>query len=292
VKIVITGASGFIGSHVVDALSPHHELVLLMRRACPPFDAVPSLGSVAVDFERDCALDGLPDRADAVIHLAQSEHFREFPDRAIEVFRVNTASTASLLDYARRAGARTFVLASSGGIYGFGEREFSEDVPLAPRGELGYYLGTKLSSEVLADSYSAYMNVVTLRFFFVYGPRQRGTMLVPRLVERIRGGDPIVLHGPDGIRLNPTYVSDAVAAIAASLNLAGSHKINVAGPNILSMREMAEIIARQVDEIPRYVCDEQAERRHLVADTTKMTRMLTPPRVSFADGIRSYLGSL
>jgi len=290
-KIVMTGGSGFIGSHVIDALSEEHDLVLLVRKPSP-LESRRRVTQVVVDFERETTLSALPDAVDAVIHLAQSEHFREFPDHALDIFRVNTGSTAMLLDYARRAGARTFVLASSGGIYGFGDREFSEDVPLAPRGELGYYLGTKLSSEVLADSYTAYMNVVTLRFFFVYGPRQRGSMLVPRLVEHITSGQPVVLHGEDGIRLNPTYVSDAVDAIRASIALTGSHKINVAGPGVLCIREMAEIIGQRVGRNPSYVREKRAELRHLVADTTKMSQMLTTPKVSFVDGVRSYVDSL
>jgi nucleoside-diphosphate-sugar epimerase len=194
-----------------------------------------------------------------------------------------------LLDWARQIGVRTFVFASSGGVYGAGGKEFSEEQEAMPRGDLGFYLSTKLCSEVIAENYTQYMDVIILRFFFVYGPGQRRSMLIPRLVDSVREEKPIVLQGKDGIRINPTYVSDAVDAICAALELAGSQKINVGGPQVLSLREIGNIIGEALRKKPNFEVKHDAEPSHLIGDTTKMSRLLTEPKVSFKEGILRFL---
>jgi nucleoside-diphosphate-sugar epimerase len=247
---------------------------------------------VKLDFTGDWKSDVLPAEVDAVIHLVQSEHFRDFPDRATDVFQVNTLSTLRMLDYARRAGARTFLLASSGGVYGYGDREFSEDVKVFSRGDLGFYLGTKLCSEILSDCYTSYMNVMILRFFFVYGPGQRKSMLIPRLVRSVIEEKPIILHGHDGIRINPVYVGDVVDAIINSLSLETSQKINVGGPEILSMRRIGEIIGRVLDKEPLFEMRTQAKPQSIIGDIKKMSRLLCRPKWHFEDGVGQYVRSL
>jgi nucleoside-diphosphate-sugar epimerase len=227
-----------------------------------------------------------------VIHLAQPAQFRDFPEQAEQMLQVNTVSTLHLLDYARCAGARTFIYASSGGIYGYGEQEFSEDVKIPPRNDLGFYLSTKLCSEILAENYTPFMNVIVLRFFFVYGVGQRRSMLIPRLVQSVMDGKPIILHGDDGLRLNPIHVSDAVAAIHRVLALDGSHKINIGGPEVLNLRQIGEIIGRAVGKAPCFEVQAVSQPRHLVGDISKMTRLLGRPQLRFETGIRTYVDSL
>jgi nucleoside-diphosphate-sugar epimerase len=247
---------------------------------------------VRLDFTHHWKEHELPRKVDAVIHLVQSEYFREFPDRAVDVFQTNTVSTIRMLDYARRAGATTFVLASSGGVYGYGDREFSEDVKVVPRGDLGFYLGSKLCSEIVSDCYASYMNIVALRFFFVYGPGQRKSMLVPRLVNSVTEGKPITLHGHDGIRINPTYVIDVVEAIAESLTLGESHKINVGGPEILSIRQIGETIGRVVGKEPMFDMQSSHRPQSIIGDIKKMARLLHRPGWYFGDGVAKYVESL
>jgi nucleoside-diphosphate-sugar epimerase len=281
-----------IGSHLLNLLPDTWSAVCLGRNARPE-RPVRNVQWNALDLSQAWEVtpgeDSLPARADAVIHLAQSEHFREFPERAAEIFRVNTVSTLRLLDYARQSGARTFVLASSGGIYGYGEQEFSEDIEIPRRNGLGFYLGTKLCSEIIAESYTPFLNVIVLRFFFVYGVGQRRTMLIPRLVQSVIDGRPIVLDGQDGLRINPTHVSNAAAAIMAALDLDGSHKINVGGPEVLSLRQIGETIGEAVGKPPTFEEHPEREPRHLVGDIRKMSQLLAPPTVRFSDGIAAYV---
>jgi nucleoside-diphosphate-sugar epimerase len=288
-KYVVTGASGLIGSHLLRLLDKEALVFAISRRSSGEQDATRNVRHVGLDLRRRTNFESLPQKVDAVIHLAQSEYFRDFPEHSQDVFEVNTVSTLRLLDYALKAGAKTFIYASSGGVYGYSDKGFTEDASTESPSELGFYFGSKLCSEILCDSYIQFMNVIILRFFFVYGPEQRKNMLITRLVDRVREGRPIVLQGKDGIRINPTYVSDAASAISHSLEIEGSHKINVAGPQVLSMREIGEIIGQVFSKRPTFDLKSDAEPLHLIGDITKMSRLLGPPVVGFKEGIETYL---
>ena len=287
-KCLITGASGLVGSRLVPSMDDEWLVFALSRSRLDGLDG-DRIRPLTVNLSKSWDTDVLPEQVDAIIHLVQSEYFRDFPHHAEDVFQVNTVSTVRLLDYARCAGARTFVLASSGGIYGSGEQEFSEEMEISARGDLGFYLCTKLCSEIVAESYTPFMNVMVLRFFFVYGPGQRQGMLIPRLVRAVVNGKPIILQGSDGIRINPTYVDDAVAAIKQSLEISGSHKVNVGGPEVLSLREIGETIGQARGRRPNFSVQANSDPRHLVGDIRKMSELLGQPEVRFREGIRRYL---
>ena len=100
---------------------------------------------------------------DTVIHLAQSRHYRQFPERADDIFAVNVKSTFQLLDYARRAGAGRFLHASSGGVFGYSYEKFVETDPVNP---LNFYLSSKYCAELMVGNYRDYFLTIVLRFFF------------------------------------------------------------------------------------------------------------------------------
>ncbi len=282
-KILIFGASGLVGSYLVPILKESYSVATVGRR---------STSIYSVDLEREWAWEQLPKRIEKVIYLAQSEKFREFPEAAEDVFRVNTFSLLKALDYARSAQAKTFVYASSGGVYGNSGEVFKEDAPLCPHGTLGFYLGTKMCGEILAENYAPFMNVVILRPFFVYGPGQRKDMLIPRLVERVQKEQPIQLVGENGLQITPTYVEDAARAVVGALDMNSSCKINIRGPEVLSMRQIGEHIGLALD---KKTCFEQMAGEapgKLVGSIEKMKNLLWKPRIPFSEGIRMYVNSL
>jgi nucleoside-diphosphate-sugar epimerase len=234
-------------------------------------------------------LPDLPHDVTTVVYLAQSEHFREFPERAQDIFDVNVANVQKMLEWARVSGVKRFILASSGGLYGHGDAAFREDDAIGPIGPLSYYLASKHCAELLAGSYANCFTIVILRFFFVYGPGQKHSMLIPRLINSVRNGRPIILQGREGIRLNPIFVDDASVAICRSLDLASSHTINVAGPEVLSMRQIGTLIGKAVGREPVFEIDPDAIPRHVSGEISKMCTLLNSPRVFFADGLRSML---
>jgi UDP-glucose 4-epimerase len=286
-KILLTGASGLLGREVTKHLCDSSELHLLMRGK----NSAPD-GSDAIchqlDLSEDWKVDSLPDKIDAIIHLAQSEHFREFPSKATDIFRVNVESTARLLDYAYRAGARHFVYASSGGVYGYGNQAFKENAPVVDSGKLGYYLSSKYSSELLVQQYSSLMQVTILRFFFIYGKGQRRSMLLPRLIDGIRSGDPVKLEGRNGIRINPIHVTDASKALIASLGIDGNQTFNIAGAEEMSLFEICETMSECLG-VPASYQRSDVEPNDLIGDVSAMKSKLHLPEISLLQGIKDLI---
>jgi nucleoside-diphosphate-sugar epimerase len=286
-NILITGASGLIGYEVIKQIDRGAQIYAVSRNAPESVNRNPKV--IIRDLASSYDISGFPREIDSVIHLAQSEHFREFPDRAEHVFGVNTLSTLRLLDYARHAGAKSFIYASSGGVYGYGDTGFHEEQPIVWKKDLGFYIATKLCSEIIAENYSPYMNIIILRFFFVYGPRQKNTMLIPRLINSVREKKPITLQGKEGIQINPTFVGDAAGAVVKAIGLDHSYSINVGGPDVLTLRCIGEIIGHELGIEPRFEVQEGAEPRSLMGDIHLMSRLLGPPKTTFREGIASMI---
>jgi nucleoside-diphosphate-sugar epimerase len=222
----------------------------------------------------------LPDRIDAVIHLAQSRRYREFPDGAVDVYEVNTGATVRLLDYCRRAGGSTFTYASSGAVYASGPERVAESDEPRP-GNL--YGASKLAGEQAVEHFSGLLNGHSLRFFFIYGPGQRN-MFIPGLLGRVGEGQDVTLAGPDGIRVNPVYVDDAADAVVATLDLSDSKTVNVAGPDVVSVRGIAEIAGRLLGRAPSFAeGDPQAD---LMASTERQSAAVGMPEVGFEEGLK------
>ncbi|HMI99784.1 MAG TPA: NAD(P)-dependent oxidoreductase [Gaiellaceae bacterium] len=282
-RVLVTGATGFIGRNLLAVLTADHEVFALTR------GEVPDDRQEAHWIEEDlCSLRAasLPAQIDAVVHLAQSRRYREFPDGAADMFAVNVESTFRLLEYARGAGAEIFVLASTGGVYGGSPAPITEDDEIDP---VGFYPASKAAAETLASGYDSALATVVLRFFFVYGPGQE-KMLVPSLIERVRSGDEIVIDGDPGLRMNPIHVCDAVQAFEPALRLGRSDVFNVAGEEAVSITDLLGVIGQELGT--------EADVRHtdaeppgdLVAANRKLKDVLgVTPRISLAEGIRSML---
>jgi UDP-glucose 4-epimerase len=278
--VLLTGATGLLGGRLVDVL--WDRPVIALGRSAPASRA--HVLWRKADLSRLTAAD-LPAETEAVIYAAQSDRFREFPAEALDVFGVNVAAVALLLDWACGAGVKKFILLSSGGVYGHGDQSFDEDAAL-PRDVLNYYLGSKASAELLALSYAPFMDVVVLRPFFMYGPEQRESMLIPRLVRSVWSGAPVRLAGDDGIRINPIHVVDAAHAVKAALEVRGSHRINVAGPDVATLREIATAIGAHLGRSPLFEVDPGAAPRHLVGNIARQRELLNRPQVPLAVGLR------
>ncbi len=290
-RILLTGATGFLGARLAARLAADHEIWALARRA--PAEADNRCRWLVQDLAAETWRVELPDRIDAVIHLAQSPNYRDFPAAAAEIFAVGATTTLRLADWAARSGASRFILASTGGLYGSSDEPVREGDGLAEeRGPLGFYFATKRASELIAAQYATRMCTFILRFFFIYGSGQPGQMLMPRLVASVREGHPINLQGDDGILINPIHVDDAVLAVAQCLDVTQGDTINVAGPEAVSLRYIAERMGVELGQKPKFSIDAAARPRHLVADTARMRALLGPPTIKVADGVRELCGSV
>jgi UDP-glucose 4-epimerase len=284
--IVISGANGLLGRRIVKRLAREYQVHAIVRAT--PEEPVEGARYYEVDLGKEWSIALLPQKALAVIHLAQSPHYREFPEQALDMFMVNVASTARLLDYARTAGAARLIYSSTGGIYEAGVTAVHEQSPILPPKRLGYYFGSKLSSEILAQSYSSLMDIIILRPFFIYGPGQERSMFIPRLVDNVRKGAPITLQGNDGLKVNPIHVDDAAAAVEACFHSVGSKIINLGGPEVLTLRTIAGIIGERVGIAP-VLKNIPGNPTDFVADISLMRTLLQHPLVSFKDGVADVL---
>jgi nucleoside-diphosphate-sugar epimerase len=280
-RIVVTGASGFIGSFLAPALADDgHDVLALARR---PESVATRDGVTPVECDLTQPLDlDLGRSVDAIVHLAQANV--PLPEGARELFNVNTYGTHELLDWGRRNGVPHFVFASSGSVYGLGEEVVEEDTP---RRASDLYAVTKRAAEQLVESYAPeYASTVILRPFAPYGPGQHGR-LIPGLIRRVRAGEPVTLIDGGRPRMTPMFVDDTVRAFAAALELDGHHVVNVAGDEVVSIAELATGIADALGTEPVFE-ERPGPAADLIADNTRMHELLgLGALVPLAEGIEA-----
>ena len=281
-RILVTGGTGLIGRQLIDRLGPRHEVVALARH--PPADE--RIQWVRRDLAEP--LEGLPDQLDAVIHLAQSARYREFPDGAEDVFAVNVQSTFGLLEHARRSGVRSFVLASTGGLYGFGDHPIDEEAPVRANSP---YTRSKLIAELLTASYEQFFSCIVLRPFFVYGVAANQG-LVSRFARQIHAGEEIHIDGLPGMRINPLYAADAAAAIEAALDVDSSEVLNLGGDEVITIGDLAQKLGAALGREAILRSSGADSPGDLIADTTRMRQRLgVAPAVSLDEGL-AIVGAL
>jgi UDP-glucose 4-epimerase len=277
-KVLITGATGFIGQYLVRQLSAQHEIFILARN---PLQTFPQdrWSVIEVDLSRKIDGSALPKHIDMIIHLAQA--IVALPESANEMFAVNTHSTQQLLDYGRRAGVRRFILASTGDVYGRRTGLCKETDPARPA---SYYAVTKHASELLALAYSDYFQPCILRLFHPYGPGQTGR-LIPKLAARIRQHQPVQLNKQGGPNVTPIYVDDVTRAIEVAMASAYGGVLNICGDIAVSMQELAEEIGRVLQIEPRFQHSD-ADAVDIGGNNSSMQEVLRRwPLVDLANGL-------
>ncbi|CAN1593459.1 WcaG Nucleoside-diphosphate-sugar epimerases [Candidatus Pelagibacterales bacterium] len=280
-NILLTGSLGLLGRNVSKRLLSKNFYVHGIT-SNPLFKSTEKMKVDCVDFASNWSEEILPRKIDVIIHLAQTRNFRNFPNSAIETFKVNIESTARLLDYAKGAGVKKFIYASSGGVYSGATKPLRESDQIVSAGELGYYLGSKACSEILVQSYSSLFQFIVLRPFFIYGPGQDRNMLIPRLMDSISSCKLITLQGESGIHINPIHVEDAGAAVVASLTLEESGIFNLAGPDIFSIRSICESMGKYLKKKPNFKVL-PGYQKDLIGDISNMKLKLISPKINLLD---------
>jgi len=288
-RILLTGASGFIGSNLLRALCTDSNLSILAVSRRVPQQDLPGVRHYALDLSRPGWTCALEEPVDAVIHLAQSDRYRQFPEGASDMVAVNVSATVELADWARTKGIRRFLFASTGNVYPTNlPRPLTEDDEPSPALMYG---ATKLAAETLLAQYAPWLEVVLMRLFGVYGPGQTG-MLVPNLIQRILCGEPLTLGRQGGIHLSPLYVSDCVAMIRALLEAplpTRVERVNLGGGQSLGL---ARIIAELEDALAAKatVVSTEEPPTYLMASIERLQSLAgLRPSVDFREGVRRIL---
>lgn len=279
-NILITGATGFIGSYLAPFLAKGHQ-VFCLARDTSRLPKVANLVPVPGDLAAPNGLASTPEHVDAIIHLAQANV--PFPERGNELFDVNTLSTQRLADYSRRSGASHFIYASSGSVYASTAERITEESTVRPQ---GFYALTKAVSEQVLACYQPYFHICVLRLFAPYGPGQTGRM-IPGIINRVRSGQAVTLTNGGQPRINPIYIDDVVRVMEQALSLTGEHTVNVAGPEGVSIGDIATIAGKALGMEPRFEHRTDPVVSNLLADTTLMQKTFSlPSMVSGEQGIR------
>jgi nucleoside-diphosphate-sugar epimerase len=286
----VIGGAGFIGRHLVRHLTAHGLRVLATCRpgATPP--SMPGVEWLPSDLAAADPTADWPRRYDAVIYLAQSARWRDFPAGADDVVRVNVTEVQRAADHARQVGARRFVHLSTGTVYGQTREPAREDEPVTVAASRSFYAATKLAAELLLGTYSAHLGVTQFRLFMPYGRGQNEKMLLPQIVGKVRSGVPIDLHAPDGLKCNPIAAGDVAEAVRRCLALEGSQVLNLAGPEVQTLRQIAESVGSVVGRGPRFQTKVESPPV-IVGDTARLkTTLGWQPETRFSDGVLEWLG--
>jgi UDP-glucuronate 4-epimerase len=229
-----------------------------------------------------------------VVHLAARAGVRPSLENPLLYSRVNVDGTTVLLEAARRHGVPRFVFASSSSVYGAASRvPFSEDD--AVRWPISPYAATKIAGEALCHAYAHLygMQISCLRFFTVFGPRQRPDLAIRKFAESIEAGRPIPVFGDGSTGRDYTFVADIVNGITAAMALDARFEVfNLGNSQPVLLREMIATIEEVVGR--RAIIDRQPEQPGDVpityADISKARRMLGyEPATSLQEGIRQMV---
>jgi nucleoside-diphosphate-sugar epimerase len=303
-RALVTGCAGFIGSHLTESLLGDGHEVLGVDCFNDNYARSQKLANLrmALDFESfrfaRCDLaeaDASPlfDGCDTVFHLAAEPGVRSSWGSRFDLYlRNNVAATQRLLEAALPFPHLRFVYASSSSVYGEAESlPTPEDTPPQP---LSPYGVTKLGAEQLCSLYHANHGVetVALRYFSVYGPRQRPDMAFNRFCRAALVDDPITLYGDGRQTRDFTYVADIVAATraAATARAAPGHVYNVGGGSRVSLRRALEVLETVTGSCLDLRCEprEHGDVADTGADITRARRELGfAPRTSLEAGLRA-----
>jgi UDP-glucuronate 4-epimerase len=259
-RAVVTGAAGFLGSHLVEALRKRGDAVVGVDSFSPYYEADRKRGNLATAGADDgftlvegdlneLDLEALLRGADVVYHLAGQPGVRSSWGQEFDIYLShNVLATQRLLEAAKAATLRRFVLASSSSVYGQAERfpthESDRARPISPYGV------SKLAAEHLCHLYWTAFGVdcVMLRYFTIFGPRQRPDMAFSRFIAAALDEQPVTIIGDGAQSRDFTYVADAVAAtIAAGADGMPDRIYNVAGGCQATVLEVVETLERLLD---------------------------------------------
>lgn len=307
-RILVTGGAGFIGSQLVGALRRREDEVVVLDNLDPTYDpalkwenlrvegVVTSPGPARLvqgDLRDAAAVQDALQGVDAVVHMAAVAGVRDSLSDPLRYEDINIRGTLVLLEQMRRAGKDRLVFASSSSVYGAppGDGRFHEDLP-ADR-PVSPYAATKRAAELLCHAAHATwgLHCACLRFFTVYGPRQRPAMAISHFIRLALAGEQLPLFGDGSSVRDYTYVDDAVRGVCAALDRSRGYQVLNLGcgqPIRLDglVQAIGEAVGRpvQVHHLPDQAGD--VPRTH--ADIRRAAALLDwQPQVSLPEGLRT-----
>jgi UDP-glucose 4-epimerase len=293
-RVLVTGAAGFIGSHVLDSLAAHgHEPVAFDLVHSPhhePGAVTTTIGDLTDRAATRRAVRG----CDAVIHLAAVADVSDVLADPVRADRVNVHGTQMILEAARHEGIERVVYGSTVWVYGNSPSAgiHDEDTPLTLPSHL--YTATKLAGEMYAASYNALYGSenTILRFGIPYGPRARPAAVVPAFVLRAQRGEPLTIAGDGRQTRQFVYVEDlADGVVAGLLPAAGGRIYNLVGDEEVSVRQIADAVRERVAPVPIVHGPERPADVHIprISGARAEAELGWRAQTPFVEGLRRYV---
>jgi UDP-glucuronate 4-epimerase len=309
-RVVVTGAAGFIGSHVVEALARRGDEVLgidnfdpfyaraMKERNLAEVGRLPGLTFRELDLLDVDALRAHLTPDTVLVHLAAKAGVRPSLADPVGYARANVNGTAAIAEAARQAGVSRILFGSSSSVYGDSTpAPFREDAvavePVSP------YAATKRAGELFLHAVAPIygFRVASLRFFTVYGPRQRPDLAIHAFTRKLVQGETLTLFGDGTQARDYTYCTDIVAGVLAALTWTetapvGVEHFNLGGNRSVPTMVMVETIAEALGITPsiEWAPMQPGDVQQTAADLTKSSRVLGyAPRTPFPEGIRRFV---
>src|SRR5436189_4627586 len=306
-RILVTGGAGFIGSHLVEKLLALGHGVAILDDFNDFYDPRIKHGNIAavkndapvfqMDLRDNNAVRGLfhREKFDAIAHLAARAGVRPSIAQPQLYYDANVNGTLHLLDAARTAEIERFIFASSSSVYGICKNTpFSEDFHLTQT--ISPYAATKIAGEFLCSTFSHLyqLRIVALRYFTVYGPRQRPDLAIHQFTKRIHFGQPIEQFGDGTTRRDYTYIDDVIQGTMAALRYEGPlfDIFNLGESETIELRDLIVAIENvlgkkaKINQLP-----EQPGDMHITcADISKARKLLGyNPTTRLSEGLPRFV---
>lgn len=306
-RILVTGGAGFIGSHLVEKLLAAGHEVAVLDNFNDFYDPQIKHANIAgfakdvtmydVDLRDGASVRNLFHRQkfETVAHLAARAGVRPSIQHPQLYYDTNVSGTLHLLDAASVTGVERFIFASSSSVYGISKTvPFSEDQHLTQT--LSPYAATKIAAEFLCSTYShlCQMRVVALRYFTVYGPRQRPDLAIHQFTRRIYAGQPIEQFGDGTTRRDYTYIDDVIQGTMAALKYDGPlfDIFNLGESDTIQLKDLIAAIENalgkkaKVNRLP----EQPGDMPLTCADISKARKLLGyNPATRFSDGLPRFM---
>jgi UDP-glucuronate 4-epimerase len=306
-RVLVTGGAGFIGSHLVDALLRDDADVTVIDNFDPFYPRAVKDANIAAHrahrqwrlVEADVcdrrALAVIDGAFDVIVHLAAKPGVRPSIRDPQGHQDVNVGGTQNLLEFARERGIPQFVFASSSSVYGVNPRVpwSEEDHVLQP---ISPYASTKVSGELLGHVYSHLYGIrfIALRFFTVYGPRQRPDLAIHKFARLMADGQPVPMFGDGSTRRDYTYVDDVVQGVRAAMGYTASsyEVINLGNDRTVSLRQMIAGLEAAMGRTAAVTSmpEQPGDVPQTWASIAKARRLLGyEPKTTFEEGVRRFV---
>jgi UDP-glucose 4-epimerase len=297
VRVLVTGGSGFIGSHVVDCLHTAGHEPRIFDLVPSPYHDPRKVDIVIGDIGDRDALLAATAGCDVVAHLAAVSDVNHVVENPARAEAVNARGTALLLDAARAQDVAHIVYASTIWVYGnaLGAEPLDEDTPLALPAHL--YTATKLAGEMFCRSYGELYGLehTILRFGIPYGPRSRPATVLAAFVERALAGQPLMIAGDGSQSRQFVYVEDLAHGLVAALSPPlPNQTYNLVGDETVTVREIAETVRRLVAPVEIVNVDSRPTDLNAVqiSGARAARELHWSATTPFAEGARRYVDSV